>query len=105
MKIPIVEQHDSSDCGVACVASICSFYGKDISAVKLRELMGTDALGTFIREISDALGKLGFESKPVYIPRTDFEAGDYSLPAIARIIRSDGTSHYVAVYSVKKGKV
>lgn len=105
MKIPVVEQHDSSDCGVACVASICSFYGKDVTITKLRELMGTDAFGTSIKGIAGALDKLDFASRCVYVDKEPFSEGDYSLPAIARLVRKDGTAHYVAVYSVKNGTV
>ena len=105
MKIPIFEQHDSSDCGVACVASICAHYGKDVSISKLRELLGTDAFGTSINGIAGALDKLDFASRCVYVDRESFEKGSYSLPAIARVVRRDGTAHYVAVYSVKKGVV
>ncbi|WP_158386761.1 cysteine peptidase family C39 domain-containing protein [Candidatus Methanoplasma termitum] len=31
MKFPHIQQHDSSDCGAACIASICSFYGREIT--------------------------------------------------------------------------
>lgn len=105
MKIPVVEQHDSSDCGVACVASICSYYGQEFTIVKLRELLGTDIFGTSINGISQGLEKLGFVSRPVYVDRKSFEKGNYTLPAIARLVRGDGTAHYVAVYSVKGNRV
>ena len=105
MKIPVIEQHDSSDCGVACVASICAYYGKEVSISKLRELMGTDAFGTSIHGISQGLEKLGFVSRAVFVDRESFSKGDYSLPGIARLVRGDGTSHYVSVYSVRDGFV
>ncbi|MDR1404128.1 MAG: hypothetical protein LBJ20_00975, partial [Candidatus Methanoplasma sp.] len=31
MRFPHIEQHDSSDCAAACIASMCSFYGKEIT--------------------------------------------------------------------------
>lgn len=105
MKIPVIEQHDSSDCGVACVASICAYYGKEVSISKLRELMGTDAFGTSIHGISQGLEKLGFVSRAVFVDKESFSQGDYSLPGIARLVRADGTSHYVSVFSVRDGIV
>ena len=105
LRIPPVEQHDSSDCGVACAASICMHYGKEVTVAKLRELMGTDAFGTSIRGISQGLERLGFASRPIFIERGSFETGDYTLPAIARMVRTDGTAHYVAVYRVRRMEV
>lgn len=61
MKIPVVEQHESSDCGVACVVSISQFYGKSATISQLREIMGTDAYGTTINGVVKGLDYLGFE--------------------------------------------
>ena len=103
VNYPHIRQHDSNDCAVACVASICAYYGKEVTIVKLRELLGTDILGTSIKGIADALGKLGFENRAVRIDREGFES-DFTLPAIAHIIRSDGTSHFVVMYRISGGK-
>lgn len=105
MKIPTVEQYDSSDCGVACVVSICAYYGKDVTITKLREVMGTDAIGTSIKGINNGLISLGFDSRLIYISKESFANDEFTLPAIARLVRSDGTAHYVAVYRVRRGKV
>jgi len=101
VKYPHIKQHDSSDCGAACIASICSYYGREITIMKLRELLGTDISGTTIRGIADAVGKLGFEAKAVRVDKESFKGG-FTLPAVAHIVRNDGTSHYVVVYSIKE---
>ncbi len=80
-------------------------YGKEVSIAKLRELVGTDALGTSIRGIAEGSEKLGFLVRSVYVDRASFASWDYSLQAIACIVREDGTAHYVAVYSVRNGVV
>ncbi len=105
MRIPVVEQHDSSDCGVACVVSVCSFYGKDVTISKLREVMGTDAFGTSLKGLQQGLESLGFDSRPIYISRESFAHDDFTLPAIARLVRDDGTAHFVVVYRIRNGAV
>lgn len=105
MRIPVVEQHDSSDCGVACVVSVCSFYGKDVTISKLREVMGTDAFGTSLKGLQQGLESLGFDSRPIYIGRESFAHDDFTLPAIARLVRDDGTAHFVVVYRIRNGTV
>lgn len=101
MKSLCVKQHDSSDCGAACVASVCAYYGREIIIVKLRELLGTDISGTTIKGIIEAVKKLGFESKAIRVSKESFVSG-FTLPAIAHIVRKDGTSHYVVIYDVHK---
>ena len=103
MKYPHTQQHDSSDCAAACVASVCSFYGREITIVKLRELLGTDMAGTTVKGITEATDKLGFEARAVRVDPASFKSGGFTLPAIARIVRKDGTAHFVVVYSISKG--
>lgn len=105
MKIPVVEQHDSSDCGVACVVSICSFYGKDVTISELRRIMGTDAFGTSIKGIMQGLDSLGFAARSIFISMDSFANDNFTLPAIARLIHPDGTAHFVVIYRICSSKV
>jgi len=105
MKIPGVEQHDSSDCGVACVVSISLYYGKYVTIAELRDIMGTDAYGTTIDGLTKGLQALGFDTRAIYISSESFTNDAFTLPAIARLVREDGTAHYVAVYKITKTRV
>ncbi|MCQ2070225.1 MAG: peptidase domain-containing ABC transporter [archaeon] len=87
------------------MVSICRYYGKEISFSTLRDRMGTDSRGTTIKGIVDGLTEIGFENRAIFIKRNAFEKGNYTLPAVARMINERGLSHYVAVYSVSKGIV
>ena len=69
MKIPVVQQYDSSDCGVACVVSISEYYGKTVTISQLRGVMGTDATGTSIKGLELGLDSIGFTSKAVYVSK------------------------------------
>jgi len=69
MKIPVVMQFDSSDCGVACASSICYHYGKEISISRLRDMMGTDAYGTSVNGLVSGLKSIGFEVRAVKAPK------------------------------------
>ncbi len=51
--------------------------------------MGTDAFGMSIKGIAGALDKLDFVSRSVYVDKEPFSEGDYSLPAIARLVRNE----------------
>ncbi len=104
-KIPVVMQFDSSDCGVACASSICSYYGKNIGLSRIRALMGTDAYGTSVKGLMNGLEGIGFETLAVDVPKESIAGGDYTMPAIVRVILPEGLAHYVALYSVSEKHV
>nr|WP_212662773.1 cysteine peptidase family C39 domain-containing protein [Acaryochloris marina] len=41
-----VKQWSEEDCGAACLASICKYYGRLLSITRSREVVGTGQLGT-----------------------------------------------------------
>lgn len=41
-----IKQHDITDCGAACLASIAAYYGLHMSIAKIRQLASTDCKGT-----------------------------------------------------------
>ncbi len=58
-KIKLVRQHESRDCGAACLCMICSFFGKKYSIQQLRKLTGTSQDGVSIWGVVEASNKLG----------------------------------------------
>ena len=46
MKYYCIKQHDITDCGAACLATICKQNGYKIGITQIREVAGTDKQGT-----------------------------------------------------------
>ena len=46
MKYYCIKQHDITDCGAACLATISKQNGYKIGITKIREVAGTDKQGT-----------------------------------------------------------
>ena len=46
MKYHCIKQHDITDCGAACLATICRQNGYKTSISRIREVAGTDKQGT-----------------------------------------------------------
>ncbi len=68
MKYYCVKQHDITDCGAACLATISKQYGLNLSISKIREVAGTDKQGTNAYGMIKAAEQLGFllrESKAI----------------------------------------
>lgn len=103
-KYPCVMQHDESDCAAAALASICKFYKKELTIMKLREIIGTDAYGTSVKGIVTGAENLGFVVKAIKIMIEDVD-GEYTLPAIAHVISEEGLSHFVVINKIEKNGI
>ena len=98
----LVMQHDSTDCGVAALAMICLYYGKETTLTGLRDACGTDILGTNIDGLCSGAKRLGLDTKPIRIPDEEFIKGEFTLPAICHTITKDGFPHYVVLIKISK---
>lgn len=98
-----IKQHDITDCGAACLASVTAFYKLEIPLSKIRQYAGTDKKGTNVLGLLEAAQKLGFDAKGVR--GTQESLFKIPKPAIAHLILKNQLHHYVVIYSVSKTKV
>lgn len=89
-------QHDSSDCGVACLRSVIRYYGGDFSFETLRELSGTNREGTTLLGLFEAAQKTGFEAAGSRIHSS--ELATITSPAILHVVIQEDQLHYVVWY-------
>lgn len=90
------QQHDQSDCGVACLLSLIQFYGGSNSLEKLRELSGTTKQGTTLLGLYQAANKLGFIAQG---NEADIQAViDHKEPLILHVVIEERLQHYVICY-------
>jgi len=95
-----IKQHDITDCGAACLASISTHYNLQIPISRIRQYAGTDKKGTNVLGLLEAAEKLGFEAKGV---RGELKSlFKIPKPAIAHIIVKEHLQHYVVIYEVNK---
>lgn len=95
-----IKQHDITDCGAACLASIATHYNLQIPIARIRQYAGTDKKGTNVLGLIEAAEKLGFEAKGV---RGELDSlFKIPKPAIAHIIVKERLHHYVVIYEVTK---
>jgi ATP-binding cassette subfamily B protein len=98
-----VRQNDQSDCGAASLATIALHHRRPISLQQLRDLAGTDRIGTNFLGLLEAAEQLGFSAKGVKGP---YEAlPQVPLPAVAHLTTAEGLRHFVVVHRVKKNSV
>jgi len=105
-----IKQHDITDCGAACLASISAHYGLRLPISKIRQMACTDRKGTNVLGLVEAAVKLGFEVKAVKSKTPEGQNNTEPLykiptPAIAHIVKNGKLLHYVVIYAIKKDKI
>lgn len=104
MRYYCVKQHDMTDCGAACLATIAKQNGYKISISKIREIAGTDKQGTNAFGVIQAAEQLGFSAKGVKGNKEAFFS-DFPLPCIAHVIVDGNLMHYVVIHKITKKQV
>jgi len=104
MKYYCIKQHDITDCGAACLATVAKQYGLGLSIAKIREVAGTDKQGTNAYGMVIAAERLGFTAKAVKGDREAFFS-EFPLPAIAHVITENGLLHYVVIHKITKKNI
>lgn len=95
-----IKQHDITDCGAACLASIAAYFGLKFPIARIRQYAFTDKKGTNVLGMIEAANKLGLDAKGVKGP---FEClQDIPLPAVAHLIIKETLHHFVVIYKVTK---
>ena len=94
-----IKQHDVTDCGAACLASIAAHYKLGLPIARIRQLASTDQRGTNLLGMIQAAEKLGFSCRGV---RAEEEAlkNEAEFPAVAHVVVNKRLHHFVVVYKV-----
>lgn len=98
MAFPITFQHDSMQCGIACLQMICKHFGREYSLDFLSKLCFATNEGVSLLGIDDAANKLGL--KTLCVKASMDELDKISLPAILHW----NQKHFVVLYKIKKGR-
>lgn len=61
-KVPFIEQMSQTECGLACIASISSFYNKHVSLSELRDIAGNSRDGNSLYDLYKLAQYLQFDT-------------------------------------------
>lgn len=103
-KYYCIKQHDITDCGAACLATISKQFGLRTTISKIREVAGTDKQGTNAYGVIKAAEQLGFSTKGVKGDKTAFFS-EFPLPCIAHVVVDGALLHYVVIHKITKKQV
>ena len=88
-------QRDATDCGAACLAYVAAHYRTYFPIARLRQLTGTNRIGSTALGLVEAAQQLGFTAKGVKGPADALP--QVPLPAIAHCLIEQKRLHYVVL--------
>ena len=97
-NFPIIRQHDSMQCGIACLQMVSKYFGREYSLHFLSDICFATSEGVSMLGISEAANEIGLHS--VCARATAEELSEVSLPCILHW----NQNHFVVLYKVKRGK-
>ena len=62
-NIPFIEQMSQTECGIACMAMLCAYYGKHVTLFELRDRVGSGRDGNTLYDLKRLGEDLGLEAK------------------------------------------
>lgn len=92
-----IKQQDQSDCGVACLQMVLSYYGGRESFERLRELSGTQQTGTTMLGLVQAAKEVKLDVQAFRGNCEELKKADF--PALLHITKQGGLNHYVVVFA------
>ena len=99
-KFSFYRQHDTMDCGPACLRMLAKHYGKHYNIQYLRDNCFINREGVSLLSISEAAEKIGFRTLGVSLTLEQLK-DEAHLPCIAHWSQN----HFVVVYRVTKHRV
>ena len=97
---PFFYQHDSMDCGPACLRMIAKYYGRHYTIESLRQKCHISREGVSMLGISNAAEDIGFKTIGVHISYAQFKE-EVPFPCIVHWRQN----HFIIVYKIKKDTV
>ncbi len=98
-----IKQHDATDCGAACLASISAHFGLRYPISRIRQYAFTNKKGTNILGLVEAANRLGFKAKGVRANAESLKI--IPKPAIAHVIVKETLQHFVVICKVAKKSI
>ena len=99
MSFYFYRQHDAMQCGIACMAMVCKYYGRIYSFENLSNICSITNEGVSMQALKQLAEALGFD---VLCGKARlYQIKDINSP----IILHWNQNHFVVLYKVKRGKI
>jgi ATP-binding cassette subfamily B protein RaxB len=98
-RIPLIHQTESSECGLACLAMVCGYYGMVTDLTILRQKFNLSSRGTTLSGLTASAESLGMTTRALSLEIDEIQA--LKLPCIIHW----EFNHFVVLVSVKNKNI
>lgn len=98
-RLPLIRQAEAAECGLACLAMISAFYGREVGLASIRRRFALSMKGMTLRTLVEVANATGFGARPIRCDPEELK--DLRLPAILHW----GTNHYVVLEKISRGRL
>ena len=98
-SFPLIRQHDSMECGIACLAMVCNFFRIEYSIEYLSRICFATTEGVSLLGINETALQLGLRTISGRISINKLWEAHYAC------ILHWNQNHFVVLYKVKRGKI
>ena len=104
-KVLFIKQESQSDCGIACLKCVLSYYNIYPTSEYLKDTSLYDGTGVTLFGLKNVFESLGFDCEALE-GKIDLE-NNYILPCIAHLAIDKNTNkyHYVVIYKISANKL
>ena len=103
MKLKGIYQHNTKDCGAACLLTIIKYYNGNNTFENIRYLTKCDNYGITALNLVNASIKLGFKVTAIKCEYDSLEK--IKKPAICHVTINNNYNHYVVLEKIVKDKI
>lgn len=97
-SVPMIYQTESSECGLACLAMVCGYYGKNIDLFTLRQQFNLNARGSTLAGLNAIAAQLGMLTRGLSLETESL--ADLKLPCMLHW----DFNHFVILTRVKRDR-
>ena len=98
-KLPMIRQGENSECGLACLAMISSYWGYETNIIGIRQKFPVSSRGMNMAQMIDLADSMQFDSRALQLEL--FEIGELQTPCILHW----DLNHFVVLKSVRADKM
>lgn len=95
-KVPVIIQSEAAECGIACLAMICGYYGKDIDLFNFRSQYGSPSQGATLNTINLVAQRAGLKSRALSLEYDELK--ELRLPCVIHW----SLNHFVVLVAVRR---
>jgi len=97
-KLPVIQQTEASECGLACLAMIASYYGYETDLISLRRRFSISSRGATLKQLMNISAEIELSSRALRLEPE--QTNQLQLPCILHW----NLNHFVVLKKVKANK-